>query len=52
VAELHAVEVEMAIEKLKGHKSPGIDQIPARLIKARVEQFVCSEIHKLMVVWV
>jgi hypothetical protein len=24
----------MAIEKLKRHKSPGIDQIPAELIKA------------------
>jgi hypothetical protein len=29
----------MAIEKLKKHKSPGIDQIPAELIKAGVEQF-------------
>jgi hypothetical protein len=27
-------EVEMAFEKLKRHKSPGIDQIPAELIKA------------------
>jgi hypothetical protein len=27
-------EVEMAIEKLKRHKSPGTDQIPADLIKA------------------
>jgi len=27
-------EFEMAIEKLKIHKSPGIDQIPAELIKA------------------
>jgi hypothetical protein len=29
-----AIEVEMAIEKLKRHKSPGIDQIPTELIKA------------------
>ena len=29
-----ALEVELAIEKLKSHKSPGIDQIPAELIKA------------------
>jgi hypothetical protein len=29
-----AFEVEMAIEKLKRHKSPGIDQIPAELVKA------------------
>jgi hypothetical protein len=36
VPELSAFEVEMAIEKLKIHKSPGIDQIRAELIKAGV----------------
>jgi len=39
-----ALEVEMAIEKLKRHKSPGIDQIPAELIKAR-GRTIRSEIH-------
>jgi len=34
VPELSAFEVEMAIEKLKSHKSLGIDQILAELIKA------------------
>jgi len=29
-----AFEFEMAIEKLKGHKSPCTGQIPAKLIKA------------------
>jgi hypothetical protein len=29
-----AFEVEMATEKLKRHESPGIDQIPAEMIKA------------------
>ena len=29
-----AFEFELAIEKLRSHKSPGIDQIPAELIKA------------------
>ena len=28
-----AFEIELAIEKLESHKSPGIDQIPAELIK-------------------
>jgi hypothetical protein len=37
----------MAIEKLKRHKSPGIDQIPAELIKAR-GRTIRSEIHKLI----
>jgi len=32
--ELSAFEVEMAIVKLKRHKPPGFDQIPAELIKA------------------
>jgi hypothetical protein len=34
VPEPSAFEVEMAIEKLKRHKSPGIDKIPAEFIKA------------------
>jgi hypothetical protein len=37
----------MAIEKLKRHKSPGIDQIPAKLIKAG-GRTIRSEIHKLI----
>ena len=32
VSEPSAFEVALAIEKLKSHKSPGIDQIPADLI--------------------
>jgi len=42
-----ASEVELAIDKLKSHKSPGIDQIPAELIKAEVRT-ICLEIHKLI----
>jgi hypothetical protein len=51
VPEPSAFEIEMAIEKLKRHESPGIDQIPAELIKAggRTTQ---SEIHKLIIsIW-
>jgi hypothetical protein len=33
VPEPSALEVELAIEKLKSNKSPGFDQIPAELIK-------------------
>jgi hypothetical protein len=47
VPEPSAFEVEMAIEKLKRYKSPGIDQIPAELTKAGGSK-ICSEIHKLI----
>ena len=39
VPEPSALEAELAIEKLKSHKSPGIDQIPAELLKQGVAQF-------------
>jgi hypothetical protein len=42
-----AFEVEMAIEKFRRHKSPGIDQIPAEFIKAG-GSIICYEIHKLI----
>ena len=46
-----AFEVELAIEKLKNHKSPGIDQIPAELIKAGVRT-IRFAIHKLIIsIW-
>jgi len=47
VPEPNAAEVELAIDKLKSHKSPGIDQIPAELIKAG-GRTICLEIHKLI----
>jgi hypothetical protein len=46
VPEPSALEVELAIEKLKSHKSPGIDQIPAELIQARGKT-IRYEIHRL-----
>jgi hypothetical protein len=45
VPEPSTLEVELAIEKLKSHKSPGIDQIPAELIKAGVAQFAVRFIN-------
>jgi hypothetical protein len=35
----------LAIDKVKCHKSPGIDQIPAELIKAGVGQFALRSIN-------
>ena len=43
-----AFEVELAIEKLKSNKSPGIDQIPAELIKVG-GRTIHSGIHKLII---
>jgi len=40
-----ASEFELAIDKLKSHKSPGIDQIPVELIKAG-GRTICLDIHK------
>jgi hypothetical protein len=51
VPEPSVSEVEFAIEKLKSHKSPGTDQIPAELIKAGARTIHC-EIHKLIIsIW-
>jgi len=43
----NAFKVQKAIEKLKRHKTQGIDQIPAELIKAGCWT-IRSEIHKLI----
>jgi len=45
VPELSASEIEMAIEKLKRHKSPGIDQIPVEFIKAELKPFALRSIN-------
>ena len=51
VPERSAFDVELAIEKLKSHKSPGIDQIPAELIKAE-GRTIHYEIHNLIIsIW-
>jgi len=51
VAKPSASEVELAIDKLKSHKSPGIDQIPAEMIKAG-GRTIYLEIHKLIIyIW-
>jgi hypothetical protein len=46
-----AFVVKLAIEKLTGYKSPGIDQIPSELIKAGGKTILC-ETHKLIIsIW-
>ena len=51
IPEPSASEVELAIEKLKSHKSPGVDQIPSELIKSGSKTIRC-EIHKLIIsIW-
>ena len=47
VPEQSASEFELASDKLNSHKSPGIGQIPAELIKAGFRT-ICMEIHKLI----
>jgi hypothetical protein len=47
VPEPSVFEVVLDIEKLKRHKLPGIDQIPAESIKAEGRK-ICSEIHILI----
>jgi len=47
VPEPSASEVELTIEKLKSHKSPGVDQIPAEVIKEGVRQFAVRFINLL-----
>ena len=42
-----AIEVELAIKKLKSHKSPGTDPIPAKLIKEG-GRTIRYEVHKLI----
>ena len=51
VPEPSAFEVELAIEKLKSHKSPSTDQISAEMIKAAGRTIRCA-IHKLIIsIW-
>ena len=51
VPEPSAFEIDLAIEKLKSHKSPCIDQIPAELIKER-SRTIRYQIHKLNIsIW-
>jgi len=48
VSEPRAYELQLAIEKLKSHKSPGVNQIPSELVKAggrTIRPDICKLIH-------
>jgi hypothetical protein len=47
VPEHSAFQIEVANEKLKKYKSPGIDQIPAEFIQTG-STTIGSEIHKII----
>jgi hypothetical protein len=47
IPEPSASEFELVIDKIKGHKYPSIDEIPAELIKVG-SRTICFEIHKLI----
>ena len=51
VPEPSVLEFELAIEKLKSHKSPGIDQIPAELIKAGDGTIRCAIYKRIIAIW-
>jgi hypothetical protein len=51
VPEPIAIEVELAIEEMKSHKSPGTDQIPAELIKAGSRTIRCEMHTHFISIW-
>jgi len=44
------IEIEMSVKKLKNFISPGIDNIPAELIKAGGTALI-KVLHKLSAIW-
>jgi hypothetical protein len=51
VPETSAFDFELAIEKLKGHKSPGIDQISPEFIKAGGSTIRCEILKLIISIW-
>jgi len=47
IPEPSEIEIEMSVKKLKNFKSPGIDNIPAELIKEGGTALI-KELHKLI----
>jgi hypothetical protein len=51
VPEPSVPEDELATEKLKSHKPPGIDQIPAEMIKAGGRTIHCDTHKHIISIW-
>ena len=51
MSEPSAFEFDSATEKVKSHKSPGIDQIPAELIKTGGRTIRCEFLKLIFSVW-
>jgi hypothetical protein len=51
VPEPSVLELELAVEKLKSHKSPGIDQIPAELIKSGDRTIRFAILKLVIAIW-
>jgi hypothetical protein len=51
VLEPSTLAVKLAIEKLKSHKTPGIDQIPAELIKAGGRTIRRVILNQIIPIW-
>ena len=51
VPEPSVVEFELAIVKLKSHKSPGVDQMPSELIKAGGSTIRCAIFKVIIAIW-
>jgi len=47
IPEPSVIEMEMSVNRLKNFKSPGIDNIPAELIKSGGKALI-KELHKLI----
>jgi hypothetical protein len=49
--DLNTFEVEWAIKKIKSHRSPGIDQNKAELVKEGVKKFATRSINLFFSIW-
>ena len=51
VPETNALDFELIIENLESHETPGIDQMPAELIKAGGSTIRCAIFELIIAIW-